>query len=143
MSRLLATLILTATALTGLAQPAASQTLPSFNIGEVYSTEAEFNAAVRVYQDAIAGNRAVAEAHYWLGFAHVYAYRQYKSGIAPYARRYLRRAIPLLRQAVRLDPTNVGAYVALHDALFLNGQRNEALRVMNQLRARLKPPQPK
>jgi tetratricopeptide (TPR) repeat protein len=142
-SRLLATLILTAVVLAGLAQSAASQPLPSFNTGEVYSTEAEFNAATRVYQDAIAANRNSAEAHYWLGLAHVYAYRQFKSGLAPYARRYLRRAIPLLRQAVRLDPTNIGAYVALHDALFLNGQRNEALRVLNAMRARLKPPQPK
>lgn len=142
MSRLLATLILTAVVLTGIAQPAAGA-LPPFNIGEVYSTEAEFNAAVRIYQDAIAANRDSADAHHWLGYAHLFAYLQYKAGLAPYARRYLRRAIPLLRQAVRLDPTNIGAYVALHDALFLNGNRNEAQRVMNQLRARLKPPQPK
>jgi tetratricopeptide (TPR) repeat protein len=90
--------------------------LPVFDTGHFYLTEAEFNRAIQPYQRAIQADARNARAHYWLGYAYVYAYRQYTVGAAPYAAAYLDKAIPALEEAIKISPTLLEAYVQLHDA---------------------------
>jgi tetratricopeptide (TPR) repeat protein len=108
------------------AQPQAQQALPVFSTSRLYPTEADFNRAVQPYQRAIAARAQDARAHYWLGYAHVYAYRTYLLGAAPYASGYGARAIQSLTEAIRLDQTMLDAYLALHDAYQLTGQTEKA-----------------
>lgn len=118
------------------AQPA----LPVFDQGRPYLREADFQRAIQPYQAAVAADGRNARAHYWLGFAYLYVYRQYRVGLAPYAAGYLPRALASLRQAVQLDQKFVPAVLALHDALVLSGQDAEATALLKQLLEQTRPP---
>ncbi len=119
---------------------AAAQALPVFDPGRVYAREADFQRAIQPYQAAIAADARNARAHYWLGFAYLYAYRQSRAGLAPFAAGYLPRALAALRQAVQLDGKFIPALAALHDALFLAGLDEEAQTVVKQLLDLGRPP---
>lgn len=119
---------------------AGAQALPVFNQGRTYAREADFQRAIQPYQAAIAADGRNARAHYWLGFAYLFAYRQYRGGLAPYAAGYLPRALPSLRQAVQLDGKFVPAISALHDALILAGQGDEATVLLKRLLELSRPP---
>lgn len=120
-------------------QAAAQQALPAFDQGRLYVTAAEFQRAIDPYQAAIRANARNARAHYWLGFAYLFAYRQLRVGVAPYAADYLPRALASLREAVRLDSGFVPATLALHDALVLAGEHEEADALLRGLFQRLRP----
>jgi tetratricopeptide (TPR) repeat protein len=109
------TIVMAAAMVLALAVVAAAQALPEFNTTRLYPTEAEFARAIQPYQQAITANARNARAQYWLGFAYLYAFRQSQLGLAPYAAGYLPKAIPPLQEAIKLDPTSPGAYLALHD----------------------------
>src|SRR3972149_12059639 len=64
---------------------AGAQALPVFDQGRTYPREADFQRAIQPYQAAIAADARNARAHYWLGVAYLYAYRQYRGGPAPHA----------------------------------------------------------
>ncbi len=140
MSRLrLAAVLLALTVL--LPEVAAGQgALPVFDQSRVYRQEADFQRAIQPYQAAIAADGRNARAHYWLGFAYLFAYRQYRGGLAPYAAGYLPRTLPPLRQAVQLDGKFVPAISALHDALILAGQDDEATVLLKRLLELSRPP---
>ncbi len=118
---------------------AAAQALPPFNAARLYLTEAEFARAIQPYQQAIAANRQHARAHYWLGYAYVYAFRQWQLGAASYAAGYGERAVATLQEAIRLDETFTPAYLALHDAYRLTGQFDKANEVLTQMMAKARP----
>ncbi len=105
-----------------LATVASAQVVPLFSTSRLYLTEAEFTRAIQPYQRAIAANARNARAQYWLGYAYVYAYRQWTAGAAPYASGYLSQAVPPLQEAIKLDPLMMDAYLALHDAYQLMGE---------------------
>jgi tetratricopeptide (TPR) repeat protein len=113
-----------------LAGTASAQAVPSFDMTRLYPTEAEFNRAIAPFQQAIQANARNARAQYWLGFAYVYAYRQWMVGAAPYAADYLGRAIPPLEEAVKLEPARPEAYMILHDVYHLMGDTARADEVM-------------
>ena len=119
---------------------AGAQALPVFDQGRTYPREADFQRAIQPYQAAIAADARNARAHYWLGFAYLYAYRQYRGGLAPYAAGHLPRALAALRQAVQLDGKFIPAISALHDALFLAGQGEEAAALLRKLLDLTRPP---
>jgi len=119
-------------------QPAPPR-LPAFDQGRVYSREADFQRAIAPYLAAIAANPRNARAHYWLGVAYLYAYRQHRGGMAPYAAGFLPRATTSLRQAVQLDPNFIPAYLVLHDALVLAGNQEEAAKVVAEIAKRTTP----
>lgn len=121
------------------AAAAAQQPLPAFDQGRVYVREADFQRAIAPYQAAIAANPRNARAHYWLGFAYLYAFRQYRGGLAPYAAGYVPRAIASLRQATQIDPNFIPAYMMLHDALVLSGNLEEAAKVVDEIAKRTTP----
>lgn len=134
----LAALLLT---LAVLFPPAAgAQALPVFDRARIYLREADFQRAIQPYQAAIAADARNARAHYWLGFAYLYAYAQYRGGLAPYAAGYLPRALASLRQAVQLDGKFIPAFAALHDALFVAGLYDEADAVFRKLLELGRPP---
>ncbi len=112
---------------------AAAQALPVFNTGRLYTTEADFSRAIQPYQQAITANARNARAHYWLGFAHLYAYRQYLLGGAPYASAFRAKAIASLTEAIKLEPTMTDAYMAVHDAYSLGGEDEKANAVLKQM----------
>lgn len=118
---------------------AVAQTVPTFDPARLYLTEAEFNRAIQPYQQAIQADARNARAHYWLGVAYFEGYRQSRSGIAPYAEKYLPRAITSLTEAIKLDPGLLNAYVVLIDAHASNGEPDKAEAVKNQLRQRTRP----
>ena len=122
-----------------LAGTAAAQALPPFNTARLYLTEAEFTRAIQPYQQAIAANRQHARAHYWLGYAYVYAFRQWQLGAASYAAGYGARAVASLQEAIRLDETFTPAYLALHDAYRLMGQFDKADEVLAQMLTKARP----
>lgn len=113
--------------------------LPTFNQGKVYNREADFQRAIAPYLAAIAANPRHARAHYWLGAAYLYAYRQYRGGLAPYAAAFLPRATASLRQAVQLDANFIPGYLALHDALVLADNLEEAANVVAEIAKRATP----
>ncbi|MDR7520959.1 MAG: tetratricopeptide repeat protein [Armatimonadota bacterium] len=118
-------LLLTATA--------GAQGLPAFDTGRLYLREADFNAAIRPYQQAIASDARNARAHYWLGFAYLFAYRQYLVQAAPYAATYLGRAVSPLEEAIKLAPGHPDAYLALHDVYHLMGEMAKADEVIRRM----------
>ncbi len=111
----------------------AQAALPTFDQSRVYAREADFQRAIQPYQAAIAADARNARAHHWLGFAYLYAYRQYRGGVAPYAAGYLPRALASLRQSAQLDGTSVPTLLALMDALFLSGLDDEAAAVTQKI----------
>ncbi|KRT76820.1 MAG: hypothetical protein XU14_C0029G0015 [Armatimonadetes bacterium CSP1-3] len=119
---------------------AGAQALPVFDQGRTYPREADLQRAIQPYQAALAADTRNARAHYWLGFAYLYAYRHYRGGLAPYAAGYLPRALASLRQAVQLDGKFVPAISALHDALILSGQDEEATVLLKRLLEMTRPP---
>jgi len=119
---------------------AAQAPLPVFDTGRTYSQEAQFQRAIQPYQAAISADARNARAHYWLGFAYLYAYRLYRGGLAPFAGGYLPRALTSLRQAVQLDGGFVPAILALHDALVLSGLHEEADALVKRLLQQSRPP---
>ncbi|MGH2453249.1 MAG: tetratricopeptide repeat protein [bacterium] len=121
------------------APPPAPPRLPAFDQGRVYSREADFARAIAPYQAAIAANPRNARAHYWLGVAYLYVYRQHRGGMAPYAAGFLPRATASLRQAVQLDPNFIPAYMVLHDAFFLADNQEEAAKVVAEIAKRTTP----
>ncbi|HEV8339437.1 MAG TPA: tetratricopeptide repeat protein [bacterium] len=121
------------------AQQPPAQPLPVFDQGRVYAREADFQRAIAPYQAAISVNARNARAHYWLGVAYLYAYRQSRAGIAPYASGYLPRATASLRQAVQVDANFLPAYLALHDAFTLADNLEEAAKVMDEIAKRTTP----
>jgi len=121
------------------AQQPPAQPLPVFNQGRVYTREADFQRAIAPYQAAITANPNNARAHYWLGVAYLYAYRQFRAGVAPYASGYLPRATASLRRAVQLDATHIPAYIALHDAYVLADNLEEAAKVVAEIAKRTTP----
>ncbi|MBI3998687.1 MAG: tetratricopeptide repeat protein [Armatimonadetes bacterium] len=122
-----------------MAAVAVAQVLPSFDTTRLYRTEAEFARAIQPYQRAIAANPRNARAHYWLGFAYVFGYRQWRIGVAPYASGYLERALPPLQEAIKLDPGLLAAYLVLHDAYALMGDDAKAEEVAQQMLQRSRP----
>jgi tetratricopeptide (TPR) repeat protein len=122
-----------------MATVAAAQALPPFSTARLYVREADFAAAIRPYQQAIAANARNAQAQYWLGYAYVYAYRQWLAGAAPYASGYLARAVPPLQEAIKLEPGMIAAYLALHDAYHLGGQHDQAADLFAQMYAKTRP----
>lgn len=118
---------------------AAAQALPPFSTARLYLKEADFASAIRPYQQAITANARNAQAHYWLGYAHVYVYRQWLAGAAPYASGYLARAIPPLQEAIKLEPGMINAYLALHDAYHLSGEHAKADDIYAQMLAKTRP----
>ncbi|MDR7428157.1 MAG: hypothetical protein QN152_04820 [Armatimonadota bacterium] len=121
--------------------PAAAQpALPPFDQSRIYAREADFQRAIQPYQAAVAAEARNARAHFWLGFAYLYVYRQFRAGLAPYAAGYLPRALGSLRQAVQLDEKLLPAVLALHDALVLAGQHGEAEALVRRLLPQQRPP---
>jgi len=118
---------------------AAAQALPPFSVTRLYLTEAEFARAIQPYQQAIAANARNAQAQYWLGYAYVYAYRQWLARAAPYASGHLARAVPPLQEAIKLNPEMIQAYLALHDAYHLSGELDKATEVFEQMRLKTRP----
>jgi len=118
---------------------AAAQALPPFNVTRPYLKEADFTTAIQPYRQAITANARNAQAQYWLGFAHVVAYRQWLVGVAPYASGYLARAVPPLQEAIKLEPGLINAYLALHDAYTLSGEYDKADEIVVQMRAKTRP----
>lgn len=131
--------ILSAFLVGALTAMAAAQALPVFNATRLYRTEAEFMRAIQPYQQAIQADARNARAHYWLGVAYFEGYRQSRSGIAPYAAGYLPRAIASLTEALKLDPSHLGVYGILIDALSSAGEHDKADAVKDQLRQRTRP----
>lgn len=118
---------------------AAAQALPPFSVTRPYLKEADFTTAIQPYRAAITANARNAQAQYWLGFAHVVAYRQWLVGVAPYAGGYLARAVPPLQEAIKLEPGLINAYLALHDAYHLNGEFDKAEEIVVEMRAKTRP----
>jgi tetratricopeptide (TPR) repeat protein len=118
---------------------AAAQALPPFSTTRLYLKEADFTNAIQPYRQALTANARNAQAQYWLGYAHVYAYRQWLAGAAPYASGYLARAIPPLQEAIKLEPGMINAYLALHDAYHLSGDYAKADDVYAEMRAKTRP----
>ena len=144
MSPRAAALILTALLLlpasAGAQQPQPSpQRVPAFDQARVYTREADFQRAIAPYLAAIAANPRHARAHYWLGVAYLYAFRQYRTGLAPYAAGFVPRAVASLRQAVQLDANFIPGYVVLHDAFVLAGDLEEAAKVVAEISKRTTP----
>jgi tetratricopeptide (TPR) repeat protein len=119
---------------------AAQAALPPFDQGRVYAREADFQRAIQPYQAAISADARNARAHYWLGLAYLYAYRQYRGGLAPYAAGYLPRAVASLRQAVQADGSSIPALTLLANALFLQGDDEEAQALMERAARQARPP---
>lgn len=119
-------------------RPASAQALRPFDTQRLYLTEQAFAAAIRPYQQAIQANANNATAQYWLGYAHLVAYRQYLTGLAPYAAGYLAQAERPLNEAIRINPRLVEAYVALQHVYHLMGDDARAedvvLKMMEQVR---------
>lgn len=122
-----------------LAGGAAAQVLPPFNAARLYLTEAEFTRAIQPYQQAIAANRQHARAHYWLGYAYAYAFRQWRLGAASYAAGYGERAVASLQEAIRLDEAFAPAYLALYDVYRLMGQFDKADELLVQMMGKTRP----
>ena len=122
-----------------LATVASAQVVPLFSTSRLYLTEAEFARAIQPYQRAIAANARNARAQYWLGYAYVYAYRQWTAGAAPYASGYLPRAVPPLQEAIKLDPMMTEAYLVLHDAYQLMGEVAKANEITLLMLQRTRP----
>ncbi len=120
----------------------AQAALPVFDISHVFRQEADFQRAIQPYQAAIAADARNARAHYWLGYAYLNTYRQYKGGLAPYAASYLPRALASLRQAVQLDASFVPAIISLHDALVLSGLWEEAEALVKRFALQIRPSGP-
>jgi len=118
---------------------AAQAALPVFDTSRTYRQEAEFTQAIQPYQAALSADARNAQAHYWLGFAYLYAYRLYRGGLAPFAAGYLPRALASLRQSVSLDARFVPAILALHDALVLSGLHEEADALVKRLLQQSRP----
>ncbi len=118
---------------------AAQAVVPPFNTARFYRTEVEFTRAIQPYQQAISANARNARAHYWLGFAYLYAYRQWRVGAASYASGYLSRAIPPLQEAVKLEPAFVDPYLWLHDAYQLLGDLDKADETIQLMLQRTRP----
>ncbi len=122
------------------AAAAAQPALPPFDQSRIYAREADFQRAIQPYQAAVGADARNARAHFWLGVAYLYAYRQFRAGLAPYASGYLPRALSSLRQAVQLDEKLLPAVLALHDALVLAGQYREADALVRGLLPLHRPP---
>jgi tetratricopeptide (TPR) repeat protein len=118
---------------------AAAQVLPPFDTTRLYLTEAAFTRAIQPYQQAITANRQDARAHYWLGYAYAYAFRQWRLGAAAYAAGYGERAVASLQEAIRLDGGLVPAYLVLHDVYRLMGQFDRAAEVLEQMTGKARP----
>ncbi|MDR7417494.1 MAG: tetratricopeptide repeat protein [Armatimonadota bacterium] len=116
-----------------------AQPLPVFNTSRLYLTEEDFNRAIQPYQVAIRADARNARAHYWLGVAHVYAYRQHLGGAAPYAAAYLDKAISSLEEAIKLSPGMLEAYMQLQDAYHLKGDLARANEVVASMLQRTRP----
>lgn len=118
---------------------AAQAALPAFNTARLYTTDAEFNRAIQPYQQAITANARNARAHYWLGFAYLYAYTLWKQGGAPYASGFLPKAIESLNKAIEADPKVIDPYLSLHDAYALAGDEEKANKVTVQMLENTRP----
>ena len=118
---------------------AAAQAVPPFNVARLYTTEADFTRAIQPYQQAISASAQNARAQYWLGFAFLHAYRRWQAGAAPYASRYLPRAVGPLQEAVKLSPGTPDAYLALHDVYTLMGDYDRAEETIRQMLGRVRP----
>lgn len=124
----------------GAQQPQPSpQPVPAFDQGRVYTREADFQRAIAPYLAAIAANPRHARAHYWLGVAYLYAFRQFRTGLAPFAAGFVPRAVASLRQAVAVDANFIPGYLVLHDALVLAGNLEEAAKVVAEIAKRTTP----
>jgi tetratricopeptide (TPR) repeat protein len=131
--------LVTVAVVAGLAGTALAQALPPLDVSVLYPTEAAFTRAIEPYQRALAADPRNARAHYWLGVAYLYAYRLWAVGAAPYASGYLPKAVASLSEAIRLNPSLVEAYTALHDAYHLMGEFETADRVIAQMRTATRP----
>lgn len=119
--------------------PAQAQALPALDTSRLYADEAAFARAIQPYQQAIAANPRNARAHYWLGFAHLYGYRLWQTGTAPFASGYLAKAVPPLQEAIKLDPGLLAAYLALQDAYWMMGELDKAEEVTQRLLKQTRP----
>ncbi|MDR7544826.1 MAG: tetratricopeptide repeat protein [Armatimonadota bacterium] len=113
--------------------------LPAFDTSRLYVQEAEFTRAIQPYQQAISADARNARAQYWLGYAYLYAHRQWRAGLAPYAAEYLGRAEKPLQEAIKLDPGMVSAYAALMEVYLLMGDLPRADEVSAQMLQRIRP----
>lgn len=122
-----------------LATAALAQVVAPFNVTRLYRTDADFARAIQPYQQAVQANARNARAQYWLGYAYVFIYRQSLAGAAPYASGYLTRAVQPLQEAIKLEPTMIQAYLALHDAYALLGEYGKADALVEEMRLRMRP----
>ncbi len=118
---------------------AQAQVLPAFDTSRLYADEAAFTRAIQPYQQAIAANPRNARAHYWLGFAHLYAYRLWQAGVVKFGGGYLAKAVPPLQEAIKLEAGLLAAYMALHDAYVLMGETDKAEEVAQRLLKQTRP----
>ncbi|MGH2348630.1 MAG: tetratricopeptide repeat protein [bacterium] len=133
--RILAGVVLVLT----LAGPAGAAVRP-FDTSQFY-TQAEFQAAIQPYLQAIAANPNDADAHYWLGVAYLHAFRQFHFGLSPWARDFAPRAIAELERALQLRPGMQGALLALLDLYSMTGDQVRWAATFDRLIA-LNPPLP-
>ncbi|MBE9155686.1 tetratricopeptide repeat protein [Nodosilinea sp. LEGE 06152] len=89
------------------------------NYGSLKKAQGDFEAAIDLFQQAIAADPTLAVAHYNLGTAHR-------------ARGYLDEAIAAYRSAIALDPNYAAAHQNLGVALFKLGQLPEALQAFQR-----------
>ncbi len=134
-SRLVAAVLLVLT----LAASAGAAVRP-FDLSQFY-TQAEFQAAIQPYLQAIAANPNDADAHYWLGIAYLHAFRLYRFGVAPYAADFAPRAIAELERALQLRPGMLGALLGLLDLYSMTGDQAKWAATFDRLVA-LTPPLP-
>lgn len=121
------------------AGPVGAQAVAPFNTMRLYPTEEAFGRAIQPYQHAISVDARNARAQYWLGFAYLYAYRQWLAGAAPYAAGYLPRAVQPLEEAIKLAPARPDAYLALQDVYHLMGDLDKANAVVREMLEKTRP----
>ncbi len=131
--------LLAAGILVGLIGGQAAAAVPTFNSVRYYS-EPAFTEAIKPYTDAIARNPNDSEAHRWLGVAYMYAFRQYRLGLAPYAGGFGVRAVQSLERSVELKP-QVAAMLALAEAYIVAGRPDKSNALLDRL-MRMAPPLP-
>jgi tetratricopeptide (TPR) repeat protein len=117
----------------------AAAAVPVFNITRYYS-EAAFTAAIKPYTDAIARNPNDSEAHRWLGVAYMYAFRQYRLGLAPYGSGFDAKAAQSLERSLELK-AQPAVMLALAEVYIVAGRPDKSWGVLERL-MRMAPPLP-
>ena len=109
----------------------ATAAVPTFNSLRFYS-EANFTEAIKPYTDAIARNPNDSEAHRWLGVAYMYAFRQSRLGLAPYASGFGAKAVQSLERSVELK-AQAAVMLALAEAYIAVGTPDKSRALLDRL----------